>query len=72
MKEHDIQDTEELYADFLGRATDYVLQKDRTPIVWEGFASEHAHRISKWIWECRGMSQNHRTQNEKLGAFLRA
>lgn len=55
MKEHDIQDTEELYADFLGRATDYVLQKGRTPIVWEGFASEHAHRISKDVivigWE---------------------
>ena len=55
MKEHEIRDTKELYADFIGRVTDYVLQKGRTPIVWEGFAAEHAERISKDVivisWE---------------------
>lgn len=55
MKEHEIRDTKELYADFIGRVSDYVLQKGRTPIVWEGFASEHSERVSKDVivisWE---------------------
>ena len=55
MMEHHLQEPKELYADFLGRVTDYVLQKGRTPVVWEGFASEYAHRISKNVivigWE---------------------
>ena len=55
MEEHGIQNTKELYADFVARATDYVLKKGKTPIVWEGFASEYDDKISKDVivigWE---------------------
>lgn len=55
MKEHGIDSVEELYAEFLGRVTDYVLSKGITPIIWEGFAKEYSHYISKDViviaWE---------------------
>ncbi len=47
MKEHDIPNVQALYAHYLKRVTDYVLSKGRTPIVWEGFAKEYNHMISK-------------------------
>lgn len=55
MKEHHLKDTKELYAEFVGRVTDYVLAQGRTPIVWEGFADEYSHYVSKDVvvisWE---------------------
>lgn len=55
METNNIKDVEELYADFLGRVTDYVLSKGVTPIVWEGFSKEYSHYISKEVvviaWE---------------------
>lgn len=55
MKEHKLHNAKELYAEFLGRVTNYVLEKGRTPIIWEGFADEHSHFISKDVlvigWE---------------------
>ena len=56
MKQKGIDDTQELYTDFVARATDYVLKKGRRPIVWEGFSKEYSHKISKEVivigWEC--------------------
>ena len=57
MREHELQNGEELYAEFLGRATDYALSKGVTPVIWEGFAKEYAHHISKDViviaWETK-------------------
>ena len=56
MEEHQIHDTQELFADFLARATNYVLAKGKRPIVWEGFHKEYNHLLSKDVivigWEC--------------------
>jgi len=55
IREHQLSGSKELYAEFVGRVTDYVLHKGRTPIVWEGFSEEYAHHISKDVitvgWE---------------------
>lgn len=65
MKEHHLKDTKELYAEFLGRVTDYVLSRGRTPILWEGFANEQSHFISKDVvvisWE-----NHYQTTNDLL------
>ncbi len=47
MKEHGIEDEYELYSDFVGRVARLVLDRGRTPIVWEGFPKKGAHRIPK-------------------------
>ena len=56
MEEHQIKDTQELFADFLARVTNYVLAKGKRPIVWEGFHKEYNHLLSKDVivigWEC--------------------
>lgn len=56
MKAHNMTDTQELYAEFVSRVTNYVLSKGRKPIVWEGVAKEYNHWISKDViviaWEC--------------------
>ena len=53
--DHHLKDSKELYAEFVGRLTDYVLSKGRTPIIWEGFSEENAHHISRDVivvgWE---------------------
>jgi len=55
IKEHQLKDEEDLYADFLARVTNYVLSKGKRPIVWEGFAKEYNDKISKDVivigWE---------------------
>ena len=55
MERNGIKNEGELFADFVGRVTDYVLSKGRRPIVWEGFAKEFSHKISKEViviaWE---------------------
>lgn len=55
MRQNNLKDAKELYADFVKRATEYVLDRGRIPIVWEGFSAEHAHMISKDVvvigWE---------------------
>lgn len=55
MERSNVKDVEELFADFVGRVTDYVLGKGRQPIVWEGFAKEYSEKISKNViviaWE---------------------
>ena len=56
MAEKGLSSVKELYSEFTARITDYVLEKGRIPIVWEGFPREAAHRISKKVlvmaWEC--------------------
>ena len=51
-----MKDAQELYGDFVGRATGYVLSKGKRPIVWEGVAKEYNHKLSKDVlvigWEC--------------------
>jgi len=55
MEAHGISSTQELYADFVARVTNYVLGKGRQPIMWEGVAKEYNHMISKDViviaWE---------------------
>lgn len=55
MQEHNIADVYELYCDFTAKVTDYVLEKGKTPIIWEGFPKKYADRISKDVivigWE---------------------
>ena len=52
---HDLPDVHALYAHYLQRMTDYVLSKDVTPVIWEGFSKEYNHLISKDViviaWE---------------------
>lgn len=56
MSDHGLQDTQELFADFIARVTSYVMEKGRTPILWEGFSKKYANKISKDVivigWEC--------------------
>lgn len=47
MKEHGIENTQEMYAHYLKRITDHVLSKGRTPIIWEGIKRDYNHMISK-------------------------
>ncbi|MBQ4528327.1 MAG: family 20 glycosylhydrolase [Clostridia bacterium] len=57
MNEHGIADEKELFCEYIGRVTDYVLSLGKTPLVWEGFPKEGAHHISKDVivisWETR-------------------
>lgn len=56
MEHKQIDDSLELYADFVARITDYVLEKGKRPIVWEGVSKRYNHKISKDVivigWEC--------------------
>ncbi len=47
MKEHGIEDVDELYSDFIARLSQMVLDQGRTPIVWEGFPVKGAERIPR-------------------------
>jgi hexosaminidase len=47
MKEHGIADAHELYSEFVGRIARFVLDRGRTPIVWEGFPEKGVHHIPK-------------------------
>lgn len=47
MKDHGIESVEELYSDFTARMARFVLEKNRTPIVWEGFPKKGAERIPR-------------------------
>ena len=47
MKEHGIEDEYELYSDFTARVAQMVLDRGRTPIVWEGFPKKGAWRIPR-------------------------
>ena len=47
MKEHGINDVYEMYSEYVGRVTDYVLSLGKTPIVWEGFPKKGSDRVSK-------------------------
>lgn len=55
MERQGFVDTEELFCDFVGKVTDYVLSKGRRPIVWEGFAKKYSEKIAKDViviaWE---------------------
>lgn len=55
MEENGLQNSRELYCEFTGRVTDYVLSLGITPIIWEGFSKEYSHLISKDViviaWE---------------------
>ena len=56
MKKNNISDVYELYSDYVGRITSFVLSLGRTPIVWEGFPKKGSERIPKETiviaWEC--------------------
>ncbi len=47
MKENDISNENELYADYLVRIVNYIFSLGKTPMVWEGFGKEYAHMIPK-------------------------
>lgn len=47
MKEHGISDSHELYSEFVGRVAQAVLDRGRTPIVWEGFPEKGVQYIPK-------------------------
>ncbi len=55
LKEHDLKGTDGLYVEFVDRVTRIILEKGRTPIVWEGFPEEGNDKISKDVivigWE---------------------
>ena len=57
MEKHNISNEKELFCEYIGRVTDYVLSLGKTPLVWEGFPKEGADRISKDVivisWETR-------------------
>ena len=47
MKEKGIEDVYELYSEFVGRVARMVLDKGKTPIVWEGFPKKGVSHIPK-------------------------
>lgn len=47
MRENDIADVHELYCDYIGRVSNMVLSRGKTPIVWEGFSKKGAERVPK-------------------------
>ena len=47
MKANGIDDVYELYSDFTARVAQMVLDRGRTPIVWEGFPKKGANRIPR-------------------------
>lgn len=53
--ENSLENVHALYADFLRRVTNMVLEMGRTPIIWEGFSKEYNDMISKDVivigWE---------------------
>ncbi len=52
---HGLKDVHELYGHYVARLCDMVIALGRTPVVWEGFAKECNHMISKkalvFAWE---------------------
>ena len=55
MRKNGISDVKSLYVDYLTRITNYVISLGKTPMVWEGFSDDYAHRIPKEtiviVWE---------------------
>ncbi len=55
MEKNGIKDVYEMYSEYVGKVTDYVLSLGKTPIVWEGFPKAGSERISKKVvviaWE---------------------
>ena len=55
MAKNNISCVKELYVDYLSRIINYVLSLGKTPMVWEGFSNEYAHKIPKEtiviVWE---------------------
>lgn len=47
MKRMGITDVYELYSEYVGRVTDYILSIGRTPMVWEGFPTLGVERIDR-------------------------
>lgn len=47
MKENGLADEYELYAEFVARTAQMVIDLGRTPIVWEGFSEKGAERVPK-------------------------
>jgi hexosaminidase len=47
MQEHDLANVKEMYCEFIGKITDAVISRGKTPIVWEGFPKEYSHLVSK-------------------------
>lgn len=47
MQEKGITDVYELYSEYVGRVTDYILSLGRTPMVWEGFPVLGSERIDR-------------------------
>ncbi len=47
MEKNGIKDVYEMYSDYVGRVTDYVLSLGKIPMVWEGFPKSGSERVSK-------------------------
>ena len=47
MQEHHQANVKEMYCEFIGKITNAVIKRGKTPIVWEGFPKEYAHLVPK-------------------------
>ena len=47
MQEHNVANVEELYCKFVGKIAQAVLNRGKTPIVWEGFSKKYSYLVPK-------------------------
>lgn len=52
MKQYSIESVDEMYAVFVGKAAQIILDLGCTPVVWEGFSKEYNDRIPKETIVC--------------------
>ena len=65
-----LNDTGELYSEFVGRMAQTVIDLGRTPVVWEGFPARGAHLVPKQTIVCSWES-HYISQKELLDAGFR-
>ncbi|MBP3396487.1 MAG: family 20 glycosylhydrolase [Clostridia bacterium] len=67
MATNGIENAYDLYGEYVGRVASFVLSLGKTPMVWEGFSKECAHRIPKETvviaWESRYQLANELLEN---------
>lgn len=63
IKEHGLKDSDDLYVEFTARIAQMVLDKGRTPIVWEGFPKESIPRIPRETIVIAWESHYHQAQD---------
>ena len=47
MREHNIANIHEMYAEYIRKVTEIIFDLGRTPVVWEGFSKEYNDRIDR-------------------------